>query len=300
MYQVKRASSGSFLPIRGLHYHVRTWGEPVSGQAPLVLLHGWMDVSASFQFMVDALAQTHYIVAPDWRGFGLSTSGGVDCFWFPDYLADLDALLDQLAPKGPVNLVGHSMGGNVAMLYAGVRPARVRRLVNLEGFGLPPTKAEQAGPRFASWMDQLREARQGQRVMRSYASIQEVAQRLQRNNPRLTSEQADWLAPHWASQGADGNWEIMGEPAHKITSAMLYRVDETLAIHSAISAPTLMVNADSDSLAQWWGNSFSRAEHHERLKVVKDLKEVTVPDCGHMLHHDQPHRVAALIDSFLS
>ena len=122
MYQVKRISRSEFIPIRTLNYHVRVWGDPSPGKTPLVLLHGWMDVAASYQFMVDALAKDHFIIAPDWRGFGLTQSGGADCFWFPDYLADLDLLLDHYAGDTPVNLVGHSMGANVAMVYAGVQP----------------------------------------------------------------------------------------------------------------------------------------------------------------------------------
>ena len=112
----------------------------------LVMLHGWMDVGASFQFVVDALAGIdgfeRAIAAPDWRGFGLTEGPPVDSYWFPDYLGDLDALLDALSPHIPVDLAGHSMGGNAAMIYAGVRPQRVRRLVNLEGFGMPAAAAE--------------------------------------------------------------------------------------------------------------------------------------------------------------
>ena len=90
MYQVKRVSRSAFVPIRDLRYHLRCWGEPSPDVPPLFLLHGWMDVAASFQFVVDAMAQDHFIIAPDWRGFGLTASTGVDCFWYPDYLADLD------------------------------------------------------------------------------------------------------------------------------------------------------------------------------------------------------------------
>ena len=149
MYQVKRISHSEFVPIRRLDYHVRCWGQPKSGIAPLVLLHGWMDVAASFQFVVDALTEDHFIIAPDWRGFGLTPSGGADVFWFPDYLADLDALLDHFAGEQPVDLVGHSMGGTVVMMYGGIRPQRIRRLVNLEGFGLPATRPAQAPERYA-------------------------------------------------------------------------------------------------------------------------------------------------------
>ena len=97
MYQAQRLSRSEFVPVRTLNYHVRIWGKPVPGATPLVLLHGWMDVAASFQFVVDALAAEHFIIAPDWRGFGLTDSGGVDCFWYQDYLADLDALLKDKA-----------------------------------------------------------------------------------------------------------------------------------------------------------------------------------------------------------
>ena len=156
MYQPKRASRSEFVPIRTLRYHVLTWGEPAPGRVPLVLVHGWMDVAASWQFMVDAFAQDRYVIAPDWRGYGLTEVPDTDNYWFPDYLADLDFLIDHYAKDTPVDLVGHSMGGNIAMMYAGVRPARIRRLVNLEGFGLAATRASQAPGRYAKWIDELK------------------------------------------------------------------------------------------------------------------------------------------------
>jgi pimeloyl-ACP methyl ester carboxylesterase len=138
MYQAKRIFRSEFVPVRHLSYHVRVWGEPKPGQAPLVMVHGWMDVAASYQFVLDAFTQDRYVIAPDWRGFGDTDPGKVDHYWFPDYLADLDFLLDHYAPGQQVDLVGHSMGGNIVMLYAGVRPGRIRRLVNLEVLACQP------------------------------------------------------------------------------------------------------------------------------------------------------------------
>ncbi len=299
MYQAKRPSRSEFLPIRQLNYHVRIWGEPKTGQTPLVLLHGWMDVAASFQFVVDALEEDHFVVAPDWRGFGLTSSGGADCFWFPDYLADLDALLDHYVGHLPVNLLGHSMGGNVAMIYAGVRPQRVHKLINLEGFGLPASQPVQAATRYARWMDELKHLQQGKLGMKVYDSLDAVAARLMKTNPRLTPDKASWLAGHWAAELSPGQWCILGETAHKIVSAHLYREDEVLAIFRMIQAPTLMVEASDDSMAAWWAGQFTLAQHHERIKVVPQLKRVTLPDCGHMLHHDQPQRLASLMTDFL-
>ncbi len=148
-------SRSEFILIRGLRYHIRHWG---SSDAPLlVMLHGWMDMSASFQFMIDCLRKEWHVIAPDWRGFGLTADSGTDTYWFPDYLADLDAILEHYSSIEPVNLLGHSMGGNVACLYAGVRPDRIKSLVNLEGFGMPLTRPEQAPARYATWLQELRE-----------------------------------------------------------------------------------------------------------------------------------------------
>jgi pimeloyl-ACP methyl ester carboxylesterase len=300
MYQAKRTSRSEFVPIRNLRYHVRIWGEPQAGQPPLVMVHGWMDVAASYQFVVDAFAQDRYVIAPDWRGYGLTESPPTDNYWFPDYLADLDFLLDHYATTQPVDLVGHSMGGNVAMLYAGTRPERIRKLVNLEGFGMAATRPAQAPKRYAKWIDELKSFHRGDMALKSYEAIEGVAQRLMKTNTRLPRDKADWLAPHWARQAADGRWHILGDAAHKITNANLYRVDEVLELYKAIRAPLLAVEASDDSLSQWWQGKYTLAEYHERLKSVSDLRLGHVADAGHMLHHDQPAEVARLIEEFLA
>jgi pimeloyl-ACP methyl ester carboxylesterase len=302
MYQVRRLSRSEFVPLRTLTYHVRLWGEPAPGKVPLVMVHGWMDVAASWQFVVDALQDEHYVIAPDWRGYGLTGIDGppVDNYWFPDYLADLDFLLDHYSPSAPVHLVGHSMGGNIAMLYAGSRPQRIRRLVNLEGFGMAASRPSQAPKRYAVWMDELKALHRGELALKSYDSAAGVAQRLMKTNARLDRDRADWLAQHWARQQADGRWQILGDAAHKITNASLYRVDEVLEIYKNIAAPTLSVEASDNSLETWWKGRFTLEEFHERLKYVPSIAHAKVTDAGHMLHHDQPEQVARLIGEFIN
>ncbi len=303
MYKEIRPFRSEFVPIRGLHYHVQHWGPATSTLPPLVLVHGWMDVAASYQFMVDALsddfAQGRRIIAPDWRGFG-QTEVQTDNFWFPDYLADLDFLLDHLAPGQAVDLVGHSLGGNIAMIYAGVRPERIRKLVNLEGFGLAATRPSQAPGRFAKWMDELKALHGGSKELKSYANVDGVAQRLMKTNPRLAEDKAQWLASHWAKPDASGQWKILGHAAHKLSNANIYRVDEMMEIYQRITAPLLAVEADSDSLSKWWQGSYTLAEYHERLKNVANARVAVITDAGHMLHHDQPEQLALMIEKFLA
>ena len=300
MYQVKRTPHSEFVPIRNLQYHVQVWGEPAPDKTPLVMVHGWMDVAASYQFVVDAFAQDHYIIAPDWRGYGKTSAGSVDNFWFADYMADLEFLLDHYSPDKPVNLVGHSLGGNVVMLYGGVRPERIRRLINLEGFGLPATTPDMAPGRYAKWMDELKKLHRGELDMRAYDAVSGVARRLMKTNPRLSQDKADWLARHWAEENAEGKWTILGQPAHKIISAHLYQAEEVLALYRRLNMPVLAVEASDNSLDLWWKGKFTLEQYHERIKNVPNVEIGFIPDAGHMMHHDQPELLAAMIERFIA
>lgn len=287
-------SRSEFLQVRGLRYHVRHWGEP--GAPVVFMLHGWMDVSASFQFMVDAMRGKWHVIAPDWRGFGLTDRTRSDSYWFPDYLADLEAIIDHYVGQAPINLVGHSMGGNIATLYAGVRPQRIGRLVNLEGLGLPSTKPEQAPGRFAQWLDEVA----SKPVLRGYDALDEVAARLQKNNARLSDERAGFLAQHWAQQDSAGQWQILGDPAHKQVSPILYRADEMMACWARITAPVLWVEATNSDVWRFFGpDTLKREEIDRRLAVIPDVRVEMIDDAGHMLHHDQPEKLAALVEDFL-
>ena len=301
-YRPRHPSVRGFVPVRQCRLHLHRWGTPVEGRAPLLLLHGWMDVGASWQFMADHLPADREVLAFDWRGFGLTESPAVDHHVFDDYLGDLDALLDQVSPDAPVDLVGHSMGGNVAMLYAGARPRRVRRLVNLEGFGLADVPAEQAAARHGQWLDELAALRRGEKRLADYDSREAVARRLQRNNPRLPATRADWLAGEWARPvvQADGGvrWRIRGDDAHRVVSARIFRADEVLAHYRAIACPLLAVHASHGTLAGAGRDGHVLADFHDRLRQVADVTIAEVPDAGHMLHHDQPRRVAELIQNF--
>jgi len=287
-----RPSESRFLQIRGLRYHVRHWSSP---RAPkMVLLHGWMDVSASFQFMVDALAQDWDVYAPDWRGYGLTDRGKSDCYWFPDYIADLDCLLQRIDPDKALNLVGHSLGGNVAALYAGIRPGRVARFVNLEGFGMAPTRPEQAPRRYARWLEELRDSPR----LRPYESFAALADRLQKNNHRLSREKAEFLAQHWGQEVKGKGIVLRGDPAHKIVNPVLYRYEEVRACWREVAAPVLWVDAaESQTLRRL---NMDAGQLAERRAAFRDLRHVTVPDAGHMLHHDQPQAVARLVEDFLA
>ncbi|RZU02506.1 alpha/beta fold hydrolase [Rivibacter subsaxonicus] len=300
VYLARRAAQSRFFEVRGLRLHAHVWGDAslVTPERPaLLLMHGWMDVGASYQFVVDALAADRYVIAADWRGFGRSEAPQpTDGYSFADYLGDLDGLVDAISPEAPIDLVGHSMGGNIVMLYAGVRPQRVRRLVNLEGFGLPQMAPEMAPKRYAQWLDELKTPQ----ALRDYASADEVAQRLRKNNPRLSADKATWLAPHWARLDvASGRWQIQGDPAHKRTNPVLYRVEEILACWRRIECPLLWIEGEATDIGKWWGERYTKSEFDARLAVVPQVERHALADCGHMLHHDQPQRVAALVEAFL-
>jgi pimeloyl-ACP methyl ester carboxylesterase len=302
-YLAQRPSRSQFVQPRGLRHHVLQWGDAgmVTPTRPvLVMLHGWMDVAASFQFVVDALPTDRLVLALDFRGFGLTDTPAADSYWFPDYLGDLEAVLDAVLPAQKIDLLGHSMGGNVAMLYAGIRPERIRKLVNLEGFGLPASVPTQAPKRYAQWLDELKEPLE----LRTYDSLEAVANRLRKTNPLLPEHRALWLAQHWSRQiknadGSLGAFEILGHAAHKRVNPVLSQVPEVLAVWKQITAPLLWVEGDLTDVSRWWGTRYTKAEFHERLSVVNQVEKHTLSPAGHMLHHDQPEALALLLEAFL-
>ncbi len=286
-----RLSRSEFFNVNGLSYHLRLWGNP--DHPKLFLLHGWMDVSASFQFLVDALTRDWCVIAPDWRGFGLS-AWSVHGYYFPDYFADLDRILDHYHADSPVNLAGHSMGGNVAGIYAGIRPQRIAKLALLEGFGLKATQPGDAPARFAKWLDQLREPSR----FKTYQSVVELARRLQQNNSRLTSDRALYIAQHSSKPTESGTFELVSDPAHKLTNPVLYRLEEAKACWNQVTAPTLWITgADSNFVRS---QLTSVEDYAARKACFKQLREAVIPDCGHMMHHDQPAALAALLEDFFT
>ncbi len=287
------------IELRGLDSRILTWGEPSSPK--LVLLHGWMDVAASFQFVVDALAHSWFVIAPNLRGYG-GTAWQPQGYWYADYVADLEALLDVFAPGEPVNLVGHSLGGNVVLHYAGVRPARVRAVVSLEGFGIAAETPEQAPAKLARWLDALLEPA----TFASYASFDAVADRLQKNDPHLVRERALYVASHWAEERDDGRVYLTADPRHKLPFPTVYRIEETFAIWARIAAPTLWVVAAQSHVPRWLeGDAASDASSdgfagvRRRLAHIRDGRIRVIADAGHMLHHDQPEAVASAMEEFL-
>ncbi len=286
-----KTNTSVFLDIRSLRYHCRVWGE--ADRPKLFMLHGWMDVSASFQFLVDALRDDWQVIAPDWRGYGLSAWGPADSYWFPDYLGDLDRLLAQFEPDRPATLIGHSMGGNVASLYAGVRPERVARLANLEGFGMSRSEPDKAPGRYAKWLAQLAH----KPGFRDYDDFAQLAGRMRAGNPRLSEERALYLAQHWGKKNSAGRVELRSDPAHKLINPVSYQLEEAMACWSNVAAPVLWIDGAESKIME--RARIDARDCEARKACFRDLRAHTIEHAGHMLHHDQPERVAEVIEAFL-
>ena len=288
-YQPARAGRQETAVIRGLAHHVVRWGP--DSDDPVLLLHGFADAAATFQFVADEMDAALPLLAVDWRGFGRSarSPGG---YWFPDYYADLEQMIDAFCPRGRARIVGHSMGANVAMICAGVRPARVAGLVNLEGFGLPRTQASQAPERIATWLDGLR----APPAAGEYASLDELAARVAKRNPRLAPDRAAFIAACWSETLADGRVRLLTDPLHRNVNPYLYRREEMEACWRRIEAPVLLViGAESDLLTRLGAEGGP-----DMFKpLIRELAIEIVAGAGHMLHHEEPRAVAQLVENFL-
>lgn len=287
-----KASRSEYLELNGLRHHVRRWGAP---DAPtLLLLHGWMDISATFQFVVDQLSREWNILAPDWSGFGLSD-------WNPSgysllqYVHDLDCLLDHYSPHASVPIVAHSMGANVTNIFAAARPHRVSHFINIEGYApVPGFFKGSLGHTVERWLDHLRKPRDS----RPYADFGQLATRLQQSNKRLSPERANFLAEHLGQRRDDGQVYIAADPmVHFFGPISLHR-KQLIELWRDMPMPVLCVRGGQSFVSKAFEDE--QLDLQERLAALRNGREVLLENGSHNLHHEHPATVAQLIEDFLS
>jgi pimeloyl-ACP methyl ester carboxylesterase len=199
-------------------------------------------------------------------------------------------LLDEVAPKGAARVISHSMGANVAVLYAGIRPQRLRWVVNLEGVGLRKTSPDAAPANYATWLDELKQPL----IEGRYRSVQQLADMLMRRNPRLRADRAEFVARAWTRDVPDGV-RLAFDPRHRFVNPVLYRREEAEACWARIAIPMLLLVGGSSGhqerrLADF-GDEYLRG-------LFRGVQIVTLPGLGHMMHHEDPQAVAAPIIEF--
>lgn len=283
------------LRLNGLKIHLNSWGS--AKNPPLFLLHGWMDIGKSFEFIAEHLQDKYYLLAPDLRGFGRSEHAKNPLgYHFFEYLADVHALFNALSPAKPARVLGHSMGGNILSLYAGVSPERVSHFVNVEGFGIADMPSERGPDLVRTWLEQIGQKKK----FRTYKKLSELAQKLILANPRLEADKALFLAKH-LSRKVPGGYRITSDPRHKWKNPYLYQMRNVAAYWQRIQAKCLLV-AGENTRMDWLRNPESvQEEIQSRAKNYPAGTElVFIKDAGHMVHHEKPAELARLVENFLS
>jgi pimeloyl-ACP methyl ester carboxylesterase len=283
-------TSRSYVSQR-LRLHYVDWGN--SEAPPLILLHGGRDHCRNWDRVAEALRADFHILAPDLRGHGDSQWSSDGNYSMDAFIYDLAQLIHQ-QKLAPVNIVAHSLGGNIALRYAGIYPENVSRLVAIEGlFPSPAVEAELArksiDERMKEWIEERR-ALSG-RTPRRYASVEEALSRMQEANRHLTPDQARHLTLHGVRQNEDGSYSWKFDNYLRSFPPLGMRPDEVRHLWSRISCPTLLVYG----LESWASNPAEdgRAAHFRNARLA------LFEGAGHWVHHDQPERFIAEVRQFL-
>jgi pimeloyl-ACP methyl ester carboxylesterase len=279
------------LEVRGLEYNIRRWGCPDA--RPLLCLHGLKDCSVTFQFLVDHLQGEWCVFAPDWRGHG-DTDWTTGNYWLHEYVADLDVLTGKLFGGQAIPAIGHSLGGNVAGIFAGLRPRRLSHLVSLDGLGPLVHVAEvNVAEQLSDYLDGL----YASRGRKTHDSVSQAASKLMSANRRLSEARATFLAEHSLIHDADGSWRWKFDPNNKASLPTLRSIGEWKEIWSRIEVPALWL-ASGDKRR---GNPVNEpGEIERRMAANPAIVFKNIPDTGHNLHHDRPEEVAREIEIFLT
>lgn len=283
-------SSSGYQHINGLRLFVhRTRDE---SRAPsgltIVLIHGFMDSGGTWDMVAPVLARAgHDVVAPDLRGFGLSDSIGAGGYYhFPDYVADLAALVDALAPRR-LSIVGHSMGGTVAALYAGAHPDRVERLALLEGTGPMSTEPSVAVDRMQAWLRTMREV---PRVPKTLSSLQEAIERLSLHHPRVPRDVIESRAKLLTRADDAGRLLWAYDPMHRTTAPTPFNAPAFEEFLRRIDCPTLVVGGGP--------TGWHPPDEAQRIACLRHAVRVELPTAGHMMHWTEPAALAHHLGQF--
>lgn len=286
-----KASRSEFVLVNGVRYHIRRWGNP---EAPsLILLHGWMDMSATFQFMVDALRGDWDVIAPDWAGFGAS-GWNPSGYSFTHYLADLDMLLAHYTPDAPARIIAHSMGANLTTMYAAARPERLSHFINIEGYApIPEFFKGSLGNVIGRWLEQLRNPSE----VRIYTDYAQLTRRLMKGNRRLSQARAEYLASQLGRIDERGEVVVATDPKARFISPISLHREQAISLWSDIQARVLCIRGQDSFVTRAFDKYPEDLE--QRLKAFRDAREVVLPDSSHNLHHEVPEELARLVESFL-
>lgn len=272
-------------PLDDARIHTHEWGTP--GGRPVLLLHGYLDIAWAWAEMANKIGPDCHLVAPDARGHGDSAWSPGYAYTMYNYVTDFFLLADALGWES-FNLVGHSMGANTASLMAGTFPARIQRLVLLEGFGVPGWEEEETPRRLAEHVQKRRPGKSP--ANKTFATFEELVDRLREVNPKYTPEHARDLAAHGTSQLEDGRWTWKFDPRMRMPNPMMYLPAQFRAFWARITAPTLQIlGEDSPYLA------FVQPG----LWNIPGMRVARVPNAMHMIQHDNPVALAALVRAFL-
>jgi pimeloyl-ACP methyl ester carboxylesterase len=273
-----------YYESQGLRLHYVDWGNETA--PPLVLVHGGLDHCRNWDAIARELQPHFHVVAPDLRGHGDSEWAKGSSYSLADHVYDLTRLI-RGAGLQDAAIVGHSMGGMVALAYAGTYPAQVSRLGVLDGVFLAGSRRTPIHEQMSRWVDQL--DRIGEREASTFRTIEEASQRLSARNKRLTPAQALHLARHGVRQDADGlyRWKF----DHYLRARAPYRLlpDDYTGLWSRISCPTLLM----------WGDESYLPDPTGLLAHFRQAELVKLAGAGHWLHHDRLDEVLASLKRFL-
>jgi len=276
---------------RGLRLNVCEWG--ARDAPPLVLLHGLRDHARSWDLIASALARRYRVLAPDLRGHGDSEHARGGFYPTEGYVFDLAELVEQ-ERLAPFVFIGHSLGGNIGLRYAGLYPDRLSRIVAIEGLAHSPKLVanERAKPieqRLRDWIERQRDI--ASKPPRRYASLDEATARVAAQHPRFESGLAAQLTRYGVRAHADGTVSFKFDPAFRAFPPVELAPEDGWRLWSLIECPTLLVYG-----AQSWASNpvvDGRAAHFRSAEVVM------LEGAGHWAHHDQREAFLAAVERFL-